>query len=292
MIDPYFSRKNKALGPSLLVSILFHLLIVLLAILYDLYLRDRLVDEVKRALEVRSITLEELRKELPKSMVVDSAEPTLSQSAPLSDEAKKEAKTKFLSTKTQRVKEETRARNFGALKDTSKPNKSKNILVDPKILGKEVTKGDQSILEKGGFDFLDPTMKISAQTLLNTDEYVFSSFFLRMREPIVQRWHPLANEVIENKNLDIKPGLYKTKVKVFVSRAGKVLDVALEQSSGIKQLDNAAIISIFQARQFNNPPIQLFEEDPRGGLNFTFYVYVYESNRIRFVEEPDERLQK
>lgn len=300
MLDPSFLQKRKSRWRHVLQSLLFHLLVIAsfwtLERAVHLGALQKAFDLQKKILLVKPMSEEEFRKNFPRNMVVDTLQRN-------DFEKKTKNRAKYLGEKTQRVKEETRAQNFGSpragsleemLKSNTKEKLSqqKGVGASVKKLGSLLEPGEKSKLQRGSFNVLDSDVKISSQTILNTNEYVYSTFYNRMRQSIAVYWEPKVREVMENRFSNLTPGIYKTETKIYISRSGEILDVEVEQSSGVVKLDDIATSSVREADAFLNPPMQLFELDPRAGLDFGFYVHIYPKKMLRFGYEPDQRLRR
>lgn len=299
MLDPSFLQKRKSRWRHVLQSLLFHLLVIAsfwaLEKAVHLGALQKAFDLQKKILLVKPMSEEEFRKNFPRNMVVDTVQ--------RNDFEKIKQPAKYLGEKTQRVKEETRAENFGSpragsLEKMLKPNTKEKLSQEKgagasvKKLGSLLEPGEKTKLQRGSFNVLDSDVKISTQTILNTNEYVYSTFYNRMRESIAVYWEPKVREVMENRFSNLTPGIYKTETKIFISRSGEILDVEVEQSSGVNKLDDIATSSVREAHAFLNPPTQLFELDSRAGLDFGFYVHIYPQKMLRFGYEPDQRLRR
>lgn len=292
MLDPSFLHKRKSRWRYPLKSLFFHLVIVLL--FWGLERAGRL-GALQKVFMVKPMSEEEFRKNFPRNMIVDTI-------AKNEFEKKLNDHAKYLGEKTQRVKEETRAEGFGSPRAGSvekltspkikKENQSRSVGPFNKKFGSLLEEGDKTKLQRGNFNVLDSDVKISSQTILNTDEYVYSTFYNRMREAIAVYWEPKVRDVMENRFSHLTPGIYKTEAKIYISRKGEILDVEIEHSSGVIKLDDIASTSVREARAFLNPPNQLFEQDPRAGLDFGFYVHIYPRKVLRFGYEPDQRLKR
>lgn len=301
MLDPSFLRKRKSRWTYPLESLFFHLAVLIALLGLE---RASRIGALQKALDqekkektflVKPISEEEFKRNFPRNMVVDTEIQN-----PLQEKAKDRAK--YFGEKTQRVKEETRAEAFGSpragvVENLFKPNFKEKFSgvgkgVKPDTVGKPLEKGEKSKLQRGNFNVLDSDVKISSQTILNTDEYVYSTFYNRMREAIAVFWEPKVREIMENRFSNLTPGIYKTETKIYLSRSGEVLEVEIIRPSGIQRLDDIATSSISQAHVFLNPPSQLFKVDPRAGLDFGFYVHIYPRKMLRFGYEPDQRLKR
>ncbi len=95
-------------------------------------------------------------------------------------------------------------------------------------------------------------------TLLNTAEFKFYGFYFRIRQQLEQYWGKTLHEKANN--------LYKTgrrlaadqdkitSLIILLDPKGNILDVAVKSTSGVKELDDAAVESFNQAGPFPNQP--------------------------------------
>jgi len=299
MIDPSFLRKRKTKWKFPLEAFLLHVVVIGLILLVERSnhyqkLAEEAQDLKNKTLNVKPISEEEFQKLLP-HQIVDTKIVN-----PLKIKPKDQAK--YLGEKTQRVQKETQSKNFGAADGgntsaASATQAAAETLPEPGFgsqpkIGKALEQGEKSILQKGNANMLGPDVAVSADTILNTDEYVYSSFFNRMRDAIAGYWQPRVLEIIESRhNSKMGPGIYRTDLRIFISRDGQVLDVSMKNSSGVKELDTAATSSVFLAHQFQNPPAELFAKDPRADIEFGFYVQITPHTLLpQFNYVPDDRL--
>lgn len=294
MIDPFFLQKRRRLWRFVSASIGFHLLLLSGGIYYEALIVKNTIEEIKKALEVRSVTLQEFQKYAPDTLLVDVPEATDSQKVDpkLTPEEKERIKTRFLGKKTQRVKVQTRAASkflpdekrmieVGA----SLPKKS----IKPGEFGANVSFDRRSVLTKNGLELIDPGMKVGAETMLNTDAYVHWSFRNRLESLISPLWDDNTRELFKTLKPDPKDGVYQTAIKINLNRSGEVLELELVKQSGVPGLDKAAMDAIRKARVFKNPPPELFKDDPKAGIVFTFSLYVLSKGPIQFNYQPIQR---
>lgn len=95
-------------------------------------------------------------------------------------------------------------------------------------------------------------------THLNTVEYKYYGFFHRIRQKLEQFWGRSIQEkaesfIKEGRQIASEENLI-TAVVVTLNEAGEIIDVAIKGSSGVKELDDAAIESFNEAGPFPNPP--------------------------------------
>jgi len=95
-------------------------------------------------------------------------------------------------------------------------------------------------------------------TLLNTAEFKFYGFYFRIRQQLEQYWGKTLREKANN--------LYKsgrrlaadqdkiTSLVILLDSKGNIIEVGVKSTSGVKELDDAAVESFNKAGPFPNPP--------------------------------------
>jgi TonB family protein len=101
-------------------------------------------------------------------------------------------------------------------------------------------------------------MKEGEVTSLNTKEYVFYSYFQRIRQQLDLSWKPILKETIYKR---VRTGRYlssdmalTTKTVVTLNKLGEVIRVQVIEESGAQDLDSIAIEAFNKAGPFPNPP--------------------------------------
>ena len=101
-------------------------------------------------------------------------------------------------------------------------------------------------------------MKESDHTALNTKEYVFYSYFQRIRSRLDHAWVPILREKLTRmyrtgrslaSDMD-----HTTKVVVVLDDRGEIVKVSVIDQSGTADLDDAAVRAFNLAGPFPNPP--------------------------------------
>lgn len=302
MIDPSLQNQRPSKWRYPLRSLFFHVGILLLLVTMEIHFRHQdELEELKKVLEVRPLTEEEFKKLFPGAQVVEtSIDPKL-----LSHEDR--AATKFLGEKKQRVKQQTVA----PLRDLreregpqsgradklkgSKKSASKTPLAKNKDgFGEPVSGEQRSQLQRSSpssNQILDPSIKISTITLLNTDEYMYASFYNRMRDSFAARWREFLSEYFDVESNAIRIGIYKTDAQFILAKNGEIRSVKLLSSSSIPELDKLGMRAIQETKWLQNPPTDLFEGGQSSTeLKFTFMLSVQPSKGYQFHFIPDRRL--
>lgn len=110
-------------------------------------------------------------------------------------------------------------------------------------------------------DYL-PHVAIAANTLLNTREYKYASFYERIREKLNHQWQRLVRAEMESLYLQGVPsieGERTTKLRIALDPQGHVTKIEKYGSAGYQELDRAAVSAFKVAGPFSNPPQELLE---------------------------------
>jgi TonB family protein len=174
------------------------------------------------------------------------------------------------------VDQQTRSLNITRQENQSAPNQQNTGEVEKKSKYKlDLTdKKLRTLTEKGGpnpmFQSMTsnylPEITIGSETLLNTKEFAFHTFYIRMKREIETFWHP-------DRSLPAHmamQGTYITSITVILDDQGELIDTHIYKSSGIQALDVEAVRSIEQASPYPNPPKELLMEDKRIRVNWNF----------------------
>lgn len=194
---------------------------------------------------------------------------------------REESSEVFFSKKTQRVTKQQRALILGPTQNVfSLKNKTKNLdlkseaqLLKPSHLAENVYNGMSQI------ELLLPKdMDVGSFTVLNTDKLTYYSFFERVNNQIRFPWNNRIKESksqIDKKEIQILARqVAVTHLVIVLSHSGVVQEIFLIKSSGIKQFDEAAALTFWEAKQFKNPPQGLREEDGNIYLRYQFSVVI------------------
>lgn len=150
-------------------------------------------------------------------------------------------------------------------------NKFKNKIEKKGDASNGVASGNELLGSKSGIsetpgvaannDYIED-VPLGDATNLNTTEFKYYGFYFRIRQRLEQYWGRTLKEKASN--------LYKsgrkiasdndmiTSLVITIDKKGKIVDVEIKGSSGIKELDEAAVESFNQAGPFPNPPLGMF----------------------------------
>ena len=187
--------------------------------------------------------------------------------------------TNYLSDKNRKVDKQTRSIEVTKQQNQSmtsktdqqsieKPSKYSLNLSDNalnKLTAKNETQ-QMSINQSLSSNYL-PDITIGGETLLNTKEFAFNAFYIRMKRDIEGFWRP-AIALTQNPHLN---GTYVTVLTIVLDDEGYLAQkLVVARSSGIPDLDQEAIRSVEKASPFLNVPKELLQENGLLSVNFGF----------------------
>jgi TonB family protein len=175
-----------------------------------------------------------------------------SQVAEKQAESKKQVKMRSLSKSNHRIK----------MSDLSMNNPSKK-----RKQQKDHTPSLASLgLENGSYttnglsassDFVED-LPLGDMTNLNTTEYKYFGFYDRIRKKLEQYWgNSLKSKAKSMMSRGVRLPAAENKItslKITIDTYGNIIDVFVKSTSGISELDDAAIESFNKAGPFPNPP--------------------------------------
>jgi TonB family protein len=106
---------------------------------------------------------------------------------------------------------------------------------------------------------------IGAETHLNTREFLYYSYFNRIKKKLRQHWEPMVHAKVRSM---VKKGreiasvetTLSTRVIITLDETGLLRRVQVSTTSGLEDLDDAAVEALQEAAQFPNPPKDLVRE--------------------------------
>ena len=204
----------------------------------------------------------------------------------------KDEKAKFLSAFDQKVLEQTKPDATGQFQNSAGGGtKSKEM--------KKVEKGEIPSLEKLVPSFKSKKIsdfegegelnaqrsqtddhlkevKSGLQTLLSTREFVYYSYYARIKDQIRQHWGPKVKgkvKIIYKQGRNIASAHDRvTQVLVILDKSGSLMKVEVLSASGVVDLDAAAIEAFEAAAPFPNPPEGMIETDGTIKIRWDFIL--------------------
>jgi TonB family protein len=170
---------------------------------------------------------------------------------------KKQVKPKMAQKAVKRKKSKNGKLSFSDLAPTAMkmPPKPK----PKKLAAKQGLKnGDKS--KKGlsqNNDYVED-IKLGDMTRLNTQEFKYYGFYHRIRQKLEQYWENSLRKKVDSIYRQGRRVASKTEkitsLRISLDAKGRIVDVKVRASSGVKELDDAAIESFNRAGPFPNPP--------------------------------------
>jgi protein TonB len=121
---------------------------------------------------------------------------------------------------------------------------------------------------------LDPGL----ETLLSTREFVYYTYYARIRRQLNQFWGPKVKEklvAMYRSGRQIASSSDKiTKCLITLDKEGKLVRVQIIGISGVHELDEAAVEAFKLAEPFPNPPKGIIEDDGTIRLRWDFILEV------------------
>lgn len=123
----------------------------------------------------------------------------------------------------------------------------------------------------------DPTREkdIGAENDFDTERNRYASFYNRVRQGVVQHWHPDQVMLRLDPQQDKYPRMVRTtRLLVRLHPDGELDRVRIMQSAGVEELDDEAVKAVRAATPFMNPPKGLIDEKSgriRIDLGFTLH---------------------
>lgn len=245
---------------SLLAFILLlHIILLFMRFHKSQDLTDATGPSLKSPVKVQWLTREEFQKH--KQQIVESEDKASLSTPPPSA---------FLSDRERSFDRQSRARKVAPFNQGGKRKRSKDLSLaelgafgashDPlKIAAKNYSqrKAGSGNGESSSSDYLE-SVPLGDLTYLNTTEYKYYGFFHRIKQKLEQFWGRSIHETAESlmskgRSIASKENLI-TSLKVTMNQLGEIISISVEGSSGVRELDDAAIESFNQAGPFPNPP--------------------------------------
>lgn len=226
---------------------------------------------------------------IPLQQIVEQTETSVNEEAP--------ANAKYLSAKNQTVNQETQAKLAGTFNNQVGPKaptlenkqaktaKKKlnlhDLTPDSDWFVEKETEEEKTIAQQGGQgparsnDYLKE-VKSGAQTVLNTREFVYYSYYNRIRNQLQQYWEPSIKhkflELVKRGRNIASSGDKLTKVLITLNDEGTLVKVQVLEESGVRDLDDAAVEAFQKAAPFPNPPKGIVEQDGTIQIRWDFVV--------------------
>jgi TonB family protein len=119
-------------------------------------------------------------------------------------------------------------------------------------------------------------VKSGMQTLLSTREFVYYSYYNRIREKLRQYWEPKIKEkferIVRQGRTIASDGDKITSIIIILDDKGILKGVQVLSGSGVRDLDDAAVEAFRAAAPFPNPPKGIVESDGTIKIRWDFVL--------------------
>jgi TonB family protein len=188
--------------------------------------------------------------------------------------------------------------------NTEKKQASKEVMTDengvgsvrsmknfvPSFRPKPIPMGQQAASGGEGPSSTDDRLKdvpTGLQTMLNTREFVYYSYYNRIKEKLRQYWEPKIKEKMERvlrqgRSIASLEQERITKCVILLDEKGKLVRVQVIGESGLVDLDQAAVEAFQAAAPFPNPPKGIVEKDGYIRIRWDFVLEADNTSFLKF----------
>lgn len=200
-------------------------------------------------------------------------------------ETEEERKARFLSERTKRYKEETRARDSGMSQNagggTPEAGEQGRRGPGPGRITRQFAPQSNPLLPPGpGLgarstigEKLPQDVRFGNFNALNSDRFLYYSFYARIEERIRPRWESSVRDIIDSLNPSrVRTREFLTNVEILLDKTGKFQQAIVHKKSGIDSLDMAAVEAFKAGAPFQNPPAEMVQPDGKIRLFYSITV--------------------
>lgn len=150
----------------------------------------------------------------------------------------------------------------------------RKLPVVPDPMAVEVSTGDGQ--EVSATDDHLKNVPTGLQTMLSTREFIYYSYYNRIKDKLRQHWEPKIKEkferIVRQGRTIASEGDKITKVIIVLDEKGTLIRVQVVSRSGVTDLDDAAVEAFRAAAPFPNPPKGIVEEDGTIKIRWDFVL--------------------
>ncbi len=266
-------KKNSRI--AFILSVVFHIVLLLFLLISENRKKNAIAE--KKPAQIEWVELRPSPDELKQRQIVQQDDKSVNDEKPLDDyklskndqNVLKETKSaKNGEFKNRKNTQEAPAKKAQAATPVSKKQKTLNSLKpslfntdyaaakltpppEPALSGAEISQND---------DYLKD-VAVGAETLLRTREFVYYSYYNRIKSKLRQHWEPRIKQKIVKilrKGRRIASTNDKiTRLVITLDKHGELQRIQVKNASGYNDLDDAAIEAFKAAAPFPNPPTGL-----------------------------------
>lgn len=123
------------------------------------------------------------------------------------------------------------------------------------------------------------------RTILSTREFRYFSYYHRIKELLRQYWKPNVERKIVKmwrKGKNIGEAEHVTKLLVLLTPRGKIEKIAKIETSGVREIDDAAVEAFEKAGPFPHPPKGIIDTDGFVRIRWDFILMTEAAPQIQF----------
>jgi len=299
MKNPHFI--NKSISRFFILSVIFHGVGVIVSLLLN---QKQLNEHQAKPNEV--ISLEIVEPPIKKGDKIKD----LSKDMRIVDQDKIneviDPKANLLSSHNQKVNKETVAKNHGKFQNKKMMDKPKQAAhLEPetmkppalpkdlfgsykdslsKVLEKKVNQQNKELDAKNNQEGVDvsqsrdylPDKEAGLETLLSTREFVYYTYYNRIRNQLSEYWEPKIKQKVltmfrQGRRIASTDDRI-TKLQIILDSRGILQRVQVLGASGVQDLDEVAVDAFRAAAPFPNPPKGIIESDGTVKIEWDFIV--------------------
>lgn len=205
---------------------------------------------------------------------------------------------RFLSADKQRVRKEMQAAATGMTSNREASQKQASNSKEKKPTPQDPRKASPKNYDPEGIDIakslkeyaqsvesapstvgeaLPQDVSVGSFTALNTDRYVFYSFFSRIEDLVRFRWESRIRAAIDSFDRNYLLSVvgqrnWITSVDIWLTKDGRFHSAHILKESGMPRFDQAAVLAFKEAGMFPNSPQEMVEDDGFIHLKYSFNV--------------------
>ena len=121
-------------------------------------------------------------------------------------------------------------------------------------------------------ELLPEDLKIGNFTALNTDRFIYYTFYARVEEAIRHRWVRYVKAAIYSGQVPPSNDSFRTRLEIVLDPKGQFINGFIHDSSGSQSLDQAPLYAFREAERIPNPPREMVQSDGTIRLHYFFQV--------------------
>lgn len=144
-------------------------------------------------------------------------------------------------------------------------------------MAKKQERAKRSLASEEMSDHIDK-IQVGNETLLNTSEFKFYSYFSRIKSQVHRNWIDRVKGAALKSWMVGRPlasaMTHETQLIIMLDEEGRVQNILVKKSSGIQALDKASVEAFVESGPFPNPPKDLIRDQKNLQITWSFFVNV------------------